>query len=174
MRYWIVSSERKPEGPFEIEEVTRRVQAGQLSSDTLVCPEGGSAWIAAGEEFPMLFRGARPPELPIGLAEPSRPAPPPMPAYAPQPTAAPKGDDTAMKVLIPLAVDPVCLVAGYLGLLSLLMFFAPFAIGFGIWGLVRLRNMPDQRGHVRAVIGIAGGCIGMLLLVGLVIGSAMS
>ena len=174
MRYWVVSAERKAEGPFEMDEVTRRAESGQLSSDTLVCPEGGSAWIAAGEEFPTLFRASRPPELPIGLAEPPRPAPRPMPAYAPQPTVAPAGDDAAMKVLIPLAVDPVCLLAGYLGLLSVLVIFAPFAIGFGIWGLIRLRSTPDQRGHVRAAIGIGGGCIGMLLFVGIIIGSVMS
>lgn len=170
MRYWIVSADRKAEGPFEMEEVTRRAQSGQVSHDTLVCPEGGSAWIAAGEEFPMLFRSSRPPEIPIGLAEPPRPAPPPMPSYAPRPVVAPVGDDTAMKVLLPVAVDPVCLLAGYLGLLSLLGFFAPFGLALGIWGLVRLRNNPGQRGHVRAVIGIVGGAIGMVVLLGLLIG----
>lgn len=172
MRYWIVSAERKAEGPFEMEEVTRRAQAGQLSPDSLVCPEGGSAWIAAGEEFPTLFRGSRPPELPIGLAEPPRVAPPPMSAYAPRPVAAPEVADLATKVLIPVAVDPICLLAGYLGLLSVLVVFAPFAIGFGIWGLVRLRNDPTQRGHVRAVIGIASGSI-MLVVAMLVFIASM-
>lgn len=171
MRYWIVSAERKAEGPFEMAEVTRRAQSGQLSRDTLVCPEGGSAWIAAGEEFSTLFRASQPPEIPIGLAEPPRPAPPPMPSYAPQPVAAP-ADDAAMKVLIPLAVDPVCLAAGYLGLLSLLGFFAPFGLACGIWGFARLRTRPGQRGHVRAVIGIVGGLIGMVVLAGVLITAA--
>jgi hypothetical protein len=56
------------------------------------------------------------------------------------------------------------IVAGYLGLFSfVLVFLAPFAIGFGIWGL-RLAGSADGHGRGRCWFGIIGGVAGLVIL----------
>jgi hypothetical protein len=60
------------------------------------------------------------------------------------------------------------IAAGYLGLLSfVVLFLAPIAIGFGIWGL-RVAGKTGTHGRGRSVFGIVGGAFGTLLLVYLI------
>ena len=53
-------------------------------------------------------------------------------------------------------------MAGYLGLFSIFLIIpAPFAIGFGMWGL-RVARDANGHGRGRCVFGIIGGLIGLL------------
>lgn len=88
--------------------------------------------------------------------------PPPPPVIMPvRSVAAP---DESLKMLVPLGVDPVALIAGYLGLFCLIIVPSPLALGFGIWALVRLRRNPAARGRVRAWFAIGAGSVGTLLV----------
>ena len=69
--------------------------------------------------------------------------------------------------ILPTHTNGWAIAAGYLGLFSLLALPGPFAAACGIIALKKLRLNPDQRGHVRAWIGIVLGSLGSL---GLVIG----
>lgn len=78
-------------------------------------------------------------------------------------------DDTAMRVLFPVGRSGYAIVAGYLGLLSPLMIFAPFALLFGILALREIKRKPKLGGKGRAIFGIVMGVIFTLfLLVGVI------
>jgi len=82
---WWLSSGDKPEGPFPAEHVTEWLKSGQISPDTMACPEGGRDWrrLDAIDEFARLV----PPPSPRGEG------PPPPPPSAP-PQAAPATSGT--------------------------------------------------------------------------------
>ena len=155
MRYWITVNGGSSEGPFDVDEIGRRVAAGSVRASTLVCGEGGNEWVEAGKELRTLFQSPSPPPPPPALASVGAHAASPRPA----------SDDPAIRLLLPVAVEPFCLAAGYFGLLSVLFVPAPFALACGILGLIRLRKSPGTRGHVRAWLGIALG--GIFTVVGL-------
>ena len=75
--------------------------------------------------------------------------------------------------VIPVNVAPMAMFAGYLGLFSLLMIPAPFAILTGIMALVHLRKHPEKQGKVRAWIGVTLGVVGTIML-GLVIYASLA
>ena len=177
MRYWMVYSKRTPEGPFEQAELERRILAEGVEPSRLVCPEGGQAWIEARDAFPALF--AAPPLQPndrfgsVHLADAGEsirlddftarrrapPTTPPAPSSIQLPLPEGRG---ALAYLVPIGVEPCSFAAGYLGILSLFGgCAAPFAFGFGIAGLVRLRRRPHLRGHVRCAFGFLGGLLGL-------------
>ena len=58
------------------------------------------------------------------------------------------------------------IAAGYLGLVSVLMLPAPFALFCGIMGIIDIKKNPDRHGMGRCLLGvIAGGLFtGLLLL----------
>ena len=76
--------------------------------------------------------------------------------------------DPAMRFVVPGAgLSPMALVAGYLGLLSILVVPAPFAILFGVLGLREVRNR-QMYGEGRAWFGIIAGsltCVGAAVAV---------
>lgn len=76
--------------------------------------------------------------------------------------------DPAMRFVVPGAgLSPMALVAGYLGLFSILLLPAPFAIVFGVLGLRDVRNS-DKHGEGRAWFGIIAGslaCVGAAVAV---------
>lgn len=75
-----------------------------------------------------------------------------------------KNTDAALKHLLPIRTSAWAIAAGYLGLLSPLMIFAPPAIICGITALVRINKRPGLRGHVRAWVGIVMGLLGSTML----------
>lgn len=57
--------------------------------------------------------------------------------------------DPALKMIVPLNTSALAIVAGYIGLISVLCVPAPFALLFGILALVHLKNNPKLDGKAR-------------------------
>lgn len=100
-------------------------------------------------------------------------------APAPQPwqqafQAAPvdlNGPGNVAHWMIPVGRSWQSILAGYLGLLSLGIWpLGPFAIGVGIWALVKARQGGHGRG--RAITGIVGGAVGVAILLAFALSSA--
>ncbi|MBO6513223.1 MAG: DUF4190 domain-containing protein [Phycisphaerales bacterium] len=64
-----------------------------------------------------------------------------------------------LKYLIPMGTSPIPMIAGYLGLFSILVFPAPFALIFGVVGLKQLKNKNITNGKGRCWTGIILGSI---------------
>lgn len=87
----------------------------------------------------------------------------PLPVVAPPPTP-----DLADEVglLIPVRVEPVCMLSGYLGLFGFFFAGLPgiFAILTGVLGLRNLKKEPRLKGVSRAWTGIVLGILQCLML----------
>lgn len=68
----------------------------------------------------------------------------------------------ALRILLPVGRSGYAIMAGYLGLFAVLGIFAPFAILFGILGILDIRKNKDKHGMGRAVFGIAMGAISII------------
>ena len=99
-----------------------------------------------------------------------------QPIAPPPPAARPKNiaDDVGMRILLPVGRSPLAIVAGYLGLFSVLLVPAPLALLFGILAVVDIRKHPKNRGMGRAIFGIVMGAICSLLLGGVIVAWAFS
>lgn len=81
------------------------------------------------------------------------------------PTASPSiGNDPGIRMLLPVGRSGWAVAAGYLGLFSVIPFFAPFAILTGILAILDIKKHPDKHGMGRAVFGLAMGIVGCILL----------
>ena len=79
------------------------------------------------------------------------------------------GSDAAMRVLLPVGRSGYAIAAGYLGLLSVTMVLAPFALLFGILAVKDIKRNTDKHGMGRAIFGIVMGAIFSLILVLLIL-----
>ena len=61
------------------------------------------------------------------------------------------------------------LVAGYLGIMSIIPVFAPFAIATGVMAIRDIQQYPEKKGLGRAwfgiIMGVIFGAIGLIILV---------
>lgn len=73
--------------------------------------------------------------------------------------------DAAMMFLLPVGRSGYAIAAGYLGLLSVFLIFAPFALLFGILGIRDIIKNKDKHGMGRAILGIIMGAIFSIALV---------
>ena len=73
--------------------------------------------------------------------------------------------DATMMFLLPVGRSGYAIAAGYLGLLSVLLIFAPFALLFGILGVKDIMKNKDKHGLGRAIFGIIMGTICSITLV---------
>ena len=79
-----------------------------------------------------------------------------------------------MHWMLPTGRTPQSIAAGYLGLFGLVIFpLAPFAIGFGIWALVRSKQT-GKHGRGRAVFGIIAGFVSGALWLWLILSARLS
>jgi hypothetical protein len=69
----------------------------------------------------------------------------------------PAEDDPALRWVLPVGRSGWAIASGYLGLLSLLGIFAPFALITGILALLEIRKNPRLGGRGRAIFGIVMG-----------------
>ena len=100
----------------------------------------------------------------VGSSGPNPPSPPAVPSTR-------LGDDAAMRLLLPVGRSGWAIAAGYLGLFSILVLLAPFALMTGIVAVSRIRRDPHLHGMGRAIFGIVMGTLGTLLLLLVLIGT---
>lgn len=79
--------------------------------------------------------------------------------------------DAAMRILLPVNRSGYSIAAGYLGLISILLIPAPFALLFGFLGIRDIKNNDEKHGMGRAIFGIAMGAIFSILLLWVIIKS---
>ena len=79
------------------------------------------------------------------------------------------GQGAGMRMLLPVGRSVLAIVAGYLGLISVLVFPAPFALLVGVLAIVDIRRHPEKHGLGRAIFGVLMGAAGTILLVFFVI-----
>lgn len=107
--------------------------------------------------------------------------PPPLPprviGYAGPPPAGvvrDPGQDPGMRMLMPVGRSGWAIASGYLGLLSPLLAFAPFAVWTGIMAVREIKRDPSRHGMGRAVFGIAMGglftAVGIIAIVAVAVG----
>ena len=83
------------------------------------------------------------------------------------------GDDAGMRLLLPVGRSPWAVIAGYLGLVSVLFLPAPFALFCGVMAVRHIRRDPKAHGMGRAVFGIVMGGLFTSLPVGLIVYGAL-
>ncbi len=78
------------------------------------------------------------------------------------------GDDAGMRMLLPVGRSMYAIAAGYLGLVSVIPIFAPFALLLGVLAVKdinRSKTSPHPKhGMGRAVFGIVMGTLGTVAL----------
>jgi hypothetical protein len=82
-----------------------------------------------------------------------------------QPPQPKLGDDPWMRALLPVGKAPLAVVAGWVGLLSLVCcpIIGPVAMVLSVVALVDLNHNPEKRGKGRAVFGVVAGSIASLI-----------
>ncbi len=91
--------------------------------------------------------------------------PPPQMHEYPRGNLQPPSPDETMKYLIPVNPSAWALISGYLGLFSVLLIFAPFALITGIFGLRDIKANPNKSGIGRAWFGIIMGTVFSFFLI---------
>jgi len=88
--------------------------------------------------------------------------PPPPPSFQLQP---PLEADPVTRMLIPVGRSLWAVAAGYLGLLSIVVFPAPLAIIVSAVALWDLKRNPKLFGKGRAIFGMVMGILGTVVLI---------
>ena len=168
---WFYSHQGQQRGPVPLDELRAMLAAGQVTWSEMVWSAGMANWVPASQVAALRPVHATPGERPP-------PLPPQAINYA-GPIARSEryhdvGDDPKMRMLIPVGRSPWAIIAGYLGLLSPLMIFAPFAL---IVSIIAIRDIKKKETHGmgRAVFGlIMGGLftIGAGLMIAAIIADA--
>jgi hypothetical protein len=79
--------------------------------------------------------------------------------------SAPPERNRSMEALLPVNRTGLAIAAGYAGLFSMLLIFAPIALVLGILALIDLTKKPDVGGRGRAWFGVVAGALGTLGLI---------
>ena len=77
--------------------------------------------------------------------------------------------DAAMRMLLPVGRSGYAIAAGYLGIFSVLLIFAPFSLLFGILAVKDIKKNKDKHGMGRAIFGIIMGSICSIIMLALII-----
>ena len=94
-------------------------------------------------------------------------------AFVPPPAEDDVLNSAGMRILLPVGRSVYAIIAGYLGLVSVLLFPAPFAAVFGLLALRDIRNDPTKHGMGRAIFGLVMGLIFSAVLVVVILGGAI-
>lgn len=99
---------------------------------------------------------------------PPSPPPPPLPLQ-PVHVHKPIGENAGMRLLLPVGRSMWAIIAGYLGLFSLILVFAPGALVCGIVAVQDIRKsrggLRPKHGMGRAIFGIVMGTLGTIGLI---------
>lgn len=79
--------------------------------------------------------------------------------------APPPQRDRGVEMLLPVNRTPMSIVAGYLGLFSLLLIPGPIAVTVAIFALRELKKKPDVAGRARAWFGLICGALASVAIV---------
>ena len=79
------------------------------------------------------------------------------------------GQDAGIRMLLPVGRSLWAIASGYLGLISVLLIPAPFAILTGVLAIMEMRRNPKKHGMGRAIFGIVMGSIGTMALLATVV-----
>ena len=80
----------------------------------------------------------------------------PVPGYGP-PRQEDIGQNAGIRLLLPVGRSIWAILAGYMGLFSLLVLPAPLAILLGIVAIIDIRKHPEKHGMGRAIFAIIMG-----------------
>src|SRR5215203_3119045 len=80
------------------------------------------------------------------------------------------GQDAGIRMLIPVGLTGWAIASGYLGLISVLLIPAPFAVLTGIVAIREMRRNPKKHGMGRAIFGIVMGTIFTAVLLIAIVG----
>lgn len=83
----------------------------------------------------------------------------------PVPAAPPPAADSALRFVLPVGRSGLAIAAGYLGLFSPIVIFAPFALIVGILAVRDLSRHPERLGRGRAWFGVVAGGLFTVVLV---------
>ncbi len=75
------------------------------------------------------------------------------------PVAPDYADDAALRLVLPVGQSGLAIAAGYVGLFSVLLVPAPFALWLGIAALNDIKKNPKKHGKGRAIFAIVTGTI---------------
>jgi hypothetical protein len=179
------------QGPVGEAELRRLAGRGELRPTDLVWRAGMTGWEPARLATPFFPAAVPPPLPPAGFQQPPPPPPAshaPTAGYAPAPNdvsasdgfgppigyaqpypqfAPPRdlGQDAGMRLLIPVGRSAWAIVAGYLGLFSVLLVPAPFAVAVSILAIRDIRRDRAKHGMGRAIFGLVMGVLGTIMLV---------
>jgi len=85
-----------------------------------------------------------------------------------------QNESATVRMLIPVGRSGWAIAAGYLGLFSVLLVFAPIAIFTGVMALRDIRRHPGKHGKGRAWFGIIMGVFVLLVLCAVLMGMAVA
>ena len=91
------------------------------------------------------------------------------PQAIPVPQRADPGQDAMMRALLPIGRSGWAIAAGYLGLIAILMWPAPFAIATGTIAVIDIRRHPEKHGMGRAIFGIVMGLLSIAILLAMML-----
>jgi hypothetical protein len=82
-----------------------------------------------------------------------------------KPLQAAREPGALMRMILPVGRSGYAIAAGYLGLFSVLLVPAPFALLFGFLAVMDIKKHKDKHGMGRAIFGIIMGVIFTIVLV---------
>ena len=166
---WFYAHQGQQRGPVALETLRAMLAGGQVMWTEMVWTAGMANWVPANT-VAQLKPG------PTSQAGGPPPLPPQTINYAgPPPPGAHRdiGENAGMRMLMPVGRSPWAIVAGYLGLLSPLLIFAPFALIVSIMAMRDIKRR-NTHGMGRAVFGLIMGGLFSIVLCLAVVATVMS
>jgi hypothetical protein len=154
--FWYYAQGGQQHGPVSREALRGMVSSGQVGWTELVWTDGMESWMPASsiDELKVTRSVVPPPPLPAQ----------PIAYAAPGAVRHDIGQDAGMRMLLPVGRSGWAIAAGYLGLFSVLMIFAPIALIVSIIAIMDIRKHPQRHGMGRAIFGLIMGILGTGLL----------
>lgn len=155
--YIVQKPDGTPIGPVPHWQMVQWAAQGVISPTTPVKLGSSADWQPAGQGLGLVFGG-----------------PPPQQAGQDYPWASqPEKGFSALDLVAPVRADPLAVLAGYLGLFSVILIAAPISLVVGILAIKSLKKHPGKTGKGRAWFGLIMGVIFTPLLLWLVLDLVM-
>jgi hypothetical protein len=157
---WFVGKDGQTSGPFTLDVLRGMALARTLAPSDLVWQAGMPEWVQAATVPGLVPASHVPPPIPPRPVSYAAPMPPSLDPLAQNPR---------VRWLIPVGRSGWAIAAGYCGLLSFLLVFAPLALLFGILAIVEIRRNPNTHGMGRAIFGLVMGALGSIALLVMIV-----